>query len=80
MAIVLTRDTVGACCCTASFGVPSVLVVVRCEGSEVNISCKKVSLRRYLSSLSHGDCAGMTCRIGSSGAGIEVNISARKVS
>ena len=79
MAIVLTRDTVGASCCTASFGVPSLLVIGSCEGSEVNISCRKVSLRWYLSSLSHSDYAGMTCCIGGSGEGIEVNISARKV-
>ena len=31
-------------------------------------------------SLSRGDCVGMICHIGGSGAGIEVNISARKVS
>ena len=80
MAIVLTRDTVGTCCCTASFGVPSLLVIGSCEGSKVNISSKKVSLKWYLSSLLRGDCVGMICRIGSRGAGIEVNISARKVS
>ena len=80
MAIVLTRDTVGACCCTASFGVSFLWEIGSCEGSETNMSCKKVSLRRYLRSLLRGDCVGMTCGIGGSCVGIEVKISARKVS
>ena len=80
MAIVLTRDTVGACCCTASFGFPSFSVNGSCEGSEVNMSFRKASFRRYLSFPWHGDCAGITCRIGGCGEGAEVNTSARKVS
>ena len=76
----LTRDTVGECCCTASFGVSFLWEIGSCGGSEMNMSCKKVSLRRYLSSLLRGDCVGMICCIGDIGVGIEVNISARKVS
>ena len=66
---VLTRDTVGACCCTASSGVSFLWGISSCEGSETNMSCKKVSLRWYLRSLLRGDCVGVTCGIGGSCVG-----------
>ena len=87
MAIVLTRDTVGVCCCTASSDSPSVVGdCTTCsandsgEGSEVNMSARQVSFIRYLILSTHGDGACTTCFIGGSVESTEVNTLAKKVS
>ena len=83
MAIVLTRDTVGVCCCTTNSDFPPVVgVCTMCsaddsgEGSQVNMSARKVSFRRYLSLSLHGDGVCTICFIGGSGGSTEVNTSA----